>query len=66
MFFRYRARNYPLTLSASDQQRWDDYRKDTLNGDNYGLTLETLAIENQNDQRKINILKALFDYANTL
>jgi len=66
MFFRYRARNYPLTLSFAEQQRWDDYRKDTLDGNNYGLILESLAIENQNDQRKINILKALFDYANTL
>lgn len=66
MFFRYRARNYPLSLSFSEQQRWDDYRKDTLNGTNYGLTLESLALENQQDQRKMNILKALFDYANTL
>ena len=66
MFFRYRARNYPLTLSFAEQQRWDDYRKDTLDGTNYGLTLESLALENQSDQRKMNILKALFDYANTL
>jgi len=66
LFFRYRARNFPLTLSQSEQQRWDDYRKDTLDGQNYGLLLESLALESQNDQRKMNILKSLFDYANTL
>lgn len=66
MYFRYRARNYPLTLNFSEQQRWNDYRKDNLDGQNYGLTLESLAIENQSDQRKLTILKALFDYANTL
>jgi len=66
MLFRYRARNYPLTLSFPEQQRWDDYRKDTLDGQSYGQELESLALENQDDERKINILKSLFDYANSL
>jgi len=66
MLFRFRARNYPLTLSAQEQQRWDLYRQDTLDGNSYGLLLESLALENQNDQRKMTLLKALFDYANSL
>ena len=31
MLFRYRARNYPQTLSAADQLRWNEYRKNRLN-----------------------------------
>lgn len=66
MLFRYRARNYPLTLSASEQQRWNDYRMNTMDGQGYAYQLETLALENDSDERKMNILKALFEYANSL
>lgn len=31
MFFRYRARNYPETLNADEQQQWDAYRKQKFN-----------------------------------
>ncbi|MCW8890890.1 MAG: exodeoxyribonuclease I, partial [Sedimenticola sp.] len=30
MLFRYRARNWPETLSASEQERWQEYRMDRL------------------------------------
>ncbi len=30
LFFRYRARNYPDTLSESDKARWEKFRKDRL------------------------------------
>lgn len=66
MLFRYRARNFPLTLSESEQQQWNDYRRNVLDGESYGTLLENLAIENDNDQRKLNILKALFEYASSL
>jgi len=31
MLFRYRARNYPDTLSNEEQQRWDAYRQQKFN-----------------------------------
>jgi exodeoxyribonuclease-1 len=33
LLFRYRARNWPETLSASERARWDDYRRLRLCGD---------------------------------
>lgn len=34
LFFRYRARNYPETLSKEDRDRWDDFRlSQVLHGD---------------------------------
>ncbi|NRA71072.1 MAG: exodeoxyribonuclease I [Gammaproteobacteria bacterium] len=66
MLFRYRARNFPLTLSESEEQQWNDYRRNVLDGESYGTLLENMAIENDNDQRKLNILKALFEYASSL
>ncbi|WP_210396198.1 exodeoxyribonuclease I [Motiliproteus sediminis] len=30
MLFRYRARNYPATLSAEEQQQWEQYRQQRL------------------------------------
>jgi exodeoxyribonuclease-1 len=33
LLFRYRARNWPGSLDAADQQRWDDYRRRRLGSD---------------------------------
>ena len=33
LLFRYRARNWPDTLSAGERQRWDDYRRQRLSTD---------------------------------
>ena len=33
LLFRYRARNWPASLDAADQQRWDDYRRHRLGSD---------------------------------
>lgn len=66
MLFRYRARNFPLTLSQSEQQRWNDYRMNTMDGQGYAYQLETLALEYGSDERKMAILKALFEYASSL
>ncbi len=30
LLFRYRARNWPLTLTPTERQRWDDYRRQRL------------------------------------
>jgi len=33
LLFRYRARNWPDTLTADERRRWDDYRRRRLGGD---------------------------------
>lgn len=33
LLFRYRARNWPHTLSAAERERWDDYRRQRLDGE---------------------------------
>ncbi|KGQ20308.1 Exodeoxyribonuclease I [Lysobacter dokdonensis DS-58] len=42
LLFRYRARNWPETLSADERVRWDDYRRGRLTRD-AGLSEYTLA-----------------------
>ncbi|EED31032.1 exodeoxyribonuclease I [gamma proteobacterium NOR5-3] len=43
MLFRYRARNYPQTLSAEEQLRWEEFRFNRISeGDGRSLTLEGL------------------------
>lgn len=66
MLFRYRARNYPLTLSMAEQKRWNDYRLSTMDGQSYAYELESLAMEHESDERKMALLKALFEYASSL
>jgi exodeoxyribonuclease-1 len=40
LLFRYRARNWPETLSAAERERWDDYRRERLrSGDASSITL---------------------------
>lgn len=36
LLFRYRARNWPETLSPTEQARWDDYRRRRLRDDSTG------------------------------
>ncbi|WP_045767586.1 exodeoxyribonuclease I [Xanthomonas albilineans] len=47
LLFRYRARNWPQTLSIAEQTRWDDYRRRRLEVDNglSELTFETYAAQ---------------------
>ena len=41
LLFRYRARNWPATLSASERERWNDYRRERLLADS-GMSESTL------------------------
>ncbi len=67
--FRYRARNFPDTLSEADAQRWDAHRTARLfNGDGNTRTIDMLFEEIDNlsetaNQRDEEILGALYDYA---
>jgi len=70
LLFRYRARNYPHTLSTAEQQKWQQYcqnklqygDKGVLSIDEFMIKLENLAHEHESDKAKMSVLKALFDY----
>lgn len=68
LLLRYRARNFPLTLSHQEQQQWkyhcQDYFETKLPA--YMQNLESIAMEHQSDERKMKILKAVYDYVGKL
>lgn len=69
LLFRYRARNYPQTLNDSEQRLWLHHRQAVLNTErvqSYVLQLEGLYHQHEGDDKKIRLLKALFDYARQL
>ena len=69
LLFRYRARNFPETLTAEEQQRWEHHRSARLfEGAGGTRTLDALfeqidALSEQADERGEEILGALYDYA---
>ncbi|MGB2078587.1 MAG: exodeoxyribonuclease I [Vibrio sp.] len=68
LLFRYRARNFPHTLTQAETLKWQahcfEYYQHHL--DEYMLNLENLAHEYENDSKKIAILKAIYDYVGRL
>lgn len=75
MLFRYRARNYPRTLTADEMQRWQAHRRArltdstspaTLTLEPYLLELENLAQQHPEDVQRQRILLALYQYAESL
>lgn len=69
LFFRYKARNYPASLSEDEQRRWHHYRMEKFSPqrlDNYFRALEANALKYQYQPEKLNLLKSLSDYADYL
>ncbi|WP_420793941.1 exodeoxyribonuclease I [Providencia rettgeri] len=69
LFFRYKARNYPATLSYDEQQRWLQYRRDYFNEErltDYMQQIQQLLVEHQHDEKRCQQLKALINYARDL
>lgn len=68
LLFRYRARNFPMTLDYKEQQQWKHYCQDYFEEKlpRYMQNLEAIAMDNQSDERKMKILKAVYDYVATL
>lgn len=75
LLFRYRARNYPSTLSHAEAVKWQRHREFRLMDENspasiglneYMQRLELLFDQYQNDANKSAILKALYHYAENL
>ena len=69
LFFRYRARNFPLTLNEAEQVLWREHCAHRLHDGAAGsLTLNAYferidALQEQADERGQDILGALVDYA---
>jgi exodeoxyribonuclease-1 len=76
MLFRYRARNWPESLTTEEQQEWQQYRQQRLTSEdnNDVLTLDKFskAIEEcQSSEGELNegqqkVITALIDYAEQL
>ncbi|PPI88863.1 exodeoxyribonuclease I [Candidatus Pantoea edessiphila] len=65
LFFRYRARNYPNTLSHLEQQIWKKHCKNILSDKKIKQFLSELKLFKnlyKNDQNKIEKLKSLYFY----
>ncbi len=70
LLFRYRARNYPLSLTDAEQSKWQQYcsnkiqygEQGLLSAEEFVMKLENLAIEFENNQEKMTVLKALYQY----
>lgn len=69
LLFRYRARNFPESLSAEDILRWEEHRAARLfDGAGGARTLKALSrqidqLSENTDERGREILRALHDYA---
>ena len=69
LLFRYRARNFPDTLSTEETQRWETHRAARLfDGEGGTRTLDALfeqidGLSESVDERGEDILGALYDYA---
>jgi len=72
ILFRYRARNFPQTLSPAEAQQWEQHRAARLFDGEYGArTIEQLhteidALNETADERAEEILGALYDYADQI
>lgn len=72
LLFRYRARNYPATLTPQESARWEAHRAARLfDGEGGARTLEGLFAEIDTlsetaDERGEEILGALYDYAEAI
>jgi len=69
LLFRYRARNFPQTLSAAEQERWQQHLTERLHeGAGGALSLQAFfdridELSETADERGEGILGALYDYA---
>ena len=66
MLFRYRARNYPETLSTDEAIKWKDFCQSRLNDPDYVLRIENLLHETESDEHKQKLLVALCSYLQSL
>ncbi len=65
LFFRYRARNFPATLSKGEQEKWLKYKQSVLSPD-YFLLLDSFSKQYKEDEKNIQIISSLRKYAETV
>ncbi len=68
LLFRYRARNFPTTLSAQEQTLWANHCRSLFENqlEQYMLKLENLVYEHEADAKKMALLKAVYRYVEDL
>ncbi len=75
MLFRYRARNYPESLTEDEQQQWQEYRYQRLTEadgggsiilEDYLVKVQTLLDSEDVSERDQQILERLLDYSDQL
>jgi len=75
MLFRYRARNWPHTLTPHELDVWRKYCQNKLmhgednpsiGAEDFMLTLENLLHQHDGNEKKMSILKSLYMYAQSL
>ncbi|QNN59162.1 exodeoxyribonuclease I [Diaphorobacter ruginosibacter] len=72
LFWRYRARNFPATLSPEDQERWEMHRQEVLmEGVSGSRTFDMLFAQldelgGEADERASALLEAVYDYAESI
>ncbi|MGO1245926.1 MAG: exodeoxyribonuclease I [Oceanisphaera sp.] len=68
LLFRYRARNYPHTLTEQEWQRWRQHCQDKLTNqaEPYMQRLEQLVMAHQEDENKLALLQAVACYVQSL
>ncbi|RKS87281.1 exodeoxyribonuclease I subunit C [Orbus hercynius] len=69
LFFRYKARNYPQTLTESEKVQWRDHCQDKLNEEavrQYLINLEALVQQYSQQPKQIELLKDLYHYCQYL
>ncbi|ODP97180.1 exodeoxyribonuclease I [Salinivibrio sp. SS3] len=68
LLFRYRARNYPWTLTEAEQKKWFMHRRDYFETHlaAYMDNLQHLAEQHQAEEDKVRILKAVYHYVESL
>ncbi|OAN17942.1 exodeoxyribonuclease I [Photobacterium jeanii] len=68
LLFRYRARNFPMTLTQQEQSIWkhhcQDYFEQHLPA--WAENLDLVAVEHQDDENKMAILKKVYAYVSQL
>jgi exodeoxyribonuclease-1 len=69
LLFRYRARNWPQTLSAAERMRWEEFRRERVNDPRQGIDLaeyrrklSQLAIDTQLSESQRTIVDALINW----
>ena len=66
MLFRYRARNYPQTLDYQESIKWREFCQQRLMDPDYVIKLENLVEETSDNEHKQKLLKALYQYLQSL